>query len=394
MALIYEQNWSSPTSNAKIYIDVGRNGANIVVNATIVCTLTYSSGFINYDGEINFNMWHGSASASANIKGYYDRWAVNTARTRTRTCSMSFTDIGSSFNIGFNMTIPSSRPAGAAFRIDYHEMWLNAPSFNAPSQPTWINITPNPCGIDNRPLITWGGAGAGTLGRLYYDVEVKSTRPDGSWTNWLNIARGQSGTSYQEIALRGMNVYGQTPFVGVRYKYRVRSSDGSYLTSGWIETADLNAAFTSPTPPSNYSLSTKTLKKDGTVKISWSGASGGSGSISSYQLDYLIYNHKTSTWTNWPTAYNGTATSYDFAIADYYANASNGDTLQFRIRTYNSWGQWSTYTTTGLITIRGNQMWIKINGSWQEGDTYLKINGSWKEATPYIKINGSWKETS
>jgi hypothetical protein len=394
MALVYEQNWSSPTSNAKIYIDVGRNGANIEVYATVVCTLTYSSGFINYDGEINFNMWHGGASASTNIKGYYDRWAKNTDRTRTRTCSMSFTDIGSSFDIGFNMTIPSSRPAGAAFRISDQYRTLGAPSYNAPSQPTWINITPNPCDIDNRPLITWGGANAGTLGRLYYDVEVKTTRQNGSWTDWLRIANAQSATFYQEIALRGMNVYGQRPFVGVKYKYRVRSSDGSYLTSGWIETADLNVSFINPTAPANYVLSDNSIKKDGTIQISWSGASGGSGNISSYQLDYRIYNHRTSTWTNWNTIYNGTNSSYDFSIADYYEDASNGDLLQFRIRTYNSWGQWSSYKTTISITIRGNQMWIKINGSWKEGDTYLKVNGSWKEATPYIKVNGSWKETS
>ena len=49
---------------------------------------------------------------------------------------------------------------------------------------------------------------------------------------------------------------------------------------------------------------------------------------------------------------------------------------------------------TSSISVRGNQMWIKINGSWIEGDTYFKINGSWVEATPYIKIDGSWKETS
>lgn len=394
MALIYEQGWTNPTSNAKIYIDTNRSGADIIVNATIVCTLIYNNGYINYDGEINFNMWHGSASASANIKGYSDRWAANTPRTRTRTCSMRFTDIGNRFDIGFNMTIPSSRPAGAAFRISDQYRTLDAPSFNAPSQPTWINITPNPCGIDNRPLITWGGASAGTLGRLYYDVEVKSTRPDGSWTNWLNIASGQSGTSYQEIVLREMNVYGQTSFIGVRYKYRVRSSDGAYLTSGWVETADLSVSFTNPTPPTNYTLSDNSIKKDGMIQISWSGGSGGSGSISSYQLDYRIYNHKTSIWTNWATVYNGTANSYNFKIADYYENASNGDLLQFRIRIYNSWGQWSTYTVTSSISVRGNQMWIKINGSWIEGDTYFKINGSWVEATPYIKIDGSWRETS
>lgn len=75
MALVYSQSWTNPTSTANIYMDVYRNGATLTVNATVVCTLTYSSGYINYDGEINFNMWHGGASASANIKGYSDRWA-------------------------------------------------------------------------------------------------------------------------------------------------------------------------------------------------------------------------------------------------------------------------------------------------------------------------------
>ena len=30
MALVYEQNWTSPTSNAKIYIDTSRSGEDIV----------------------------------------------------------------------------------------------------------------------------------------------------------------------------------------------------------------------------------------------------------------------------------------------------------------------------------------------------------------------------
>lgn len=394
MDLIYQQSWTSPTSTAKIYMNVSRNKDKIVVDAVVECTLTYDSGYINYDGEINFNMWHGTTSTSANIKGYSDRWAANTPRTRTRKCSIDFTDTSNRFDIGFNMTIPSNRPAGAAFRISDQFKWLDAPSFNAPSQPTWINITPNPCGIDNRPLITWGGASAGTLGTLYYDVEVKSTQPNGDWTDWLRISSAQRNASFQEIILRNMNVQGQTPFVGVKYKYRVRSSDGSYLTSGWVETTDLSVSFTNPTPPTNYTLSDNSIKKDGAIQISWSGGSGGSGNISSYQLDYRIYNHRTSTWTNWTTVYNGTATSYNFVIANYYKNASNGDLLQFRIRIKNSWGQWSTYTITSSISVRGNQMWIKINGSWIEGDTYFKINGSWVEATPYIKIDGSWRETS
>lgn len=73
MAQVYYQSWTSPTSSATIYMDTYRDGADTVVNAKIVCNLVYSSGYVNYDGEINFNMWSGKVSASANIKGYNDR---------------------------------------------------------------------------------------------------------------------------------------------------------------------------------------------------------------------------------------------------------------------------------------------------------------------------------
>lgn len=545
MALIYSEGWKNPTSTASIYIDTSRNGAVVTVTATVVCSLTYSSGYIKYDGEINFNMWCAAARASANIKGYSDRWTQNSARTRTRTCSMSFVSVDSSFALGFNMTIPASRPAGAAFRIGDHYASIGLPGYSAPSAPTWISATPNSCSINASPTMTWGGARAGTLGRLYYDVEVRSTTPSGSWTDWLRISSAQSQASFKEIVLKNMNVHGQKPFVGVKYQYRVRSSDGSYTTSGWIAVT-LNVSFGNPTPPTSYAFSNTSIKKDGSIKVSWSGATGGSGNVASYELEYRIYNHKTSTWSEWIQGYSGNSTSYIFDLSSLYglanntysicayhdtslcwavaknstenkalielakysslgsqqcniqyrgdgfykitfvnsgrcvevANAvaqdgvqlnqysdngmaaqqwlirknddnsysfiprlnsrlladvkndemkvgtpiilhtydgtrsqrfylnninggeistallSNGDLIQFRIRVKNSWGQYSTYLTTSSVPVRGNQMWIKINGTWVEGDTYLKVNGAWVEATPYIKRNGVWYETT
>lgn len=262
MAQVGYFSWSSPTSSATIYMDTSRNGAQVTVTATVVCNLAYNSGYINYNGEINFNMWSNGASASANIKGYSDRWAANTARTRTRTCSMTFTSTASSIVVGYNMTIPDSRPSGAAFRIGDQYPTLGFPSYNAPSAPTWTNINPNPCSISSRPLITWGGASAGSLGRLYYDVEVRSTNSSSNWTSWLRIASAQGGTSYQETILKNMNVQGVRPFVGVRYQYRIRSSDGSYATSGWVNTPVLGVSFGTPTPPTTYTQTEISIKKD------------------------------------------------------------------------------------------------------------------------------------
>lgn len=396
MAQIYSQSWTNPTSTATIYMDTYRDGADTVIDATVVCTLTYASGYIVYDGEINFNMWSGSVSTSANIKGYSDRWSANTARTRTRTCSMRVRNFSDAISIGFNMTIPDSRPAGAAFRIDTQGTVLGTPSYVVPTIPTWSNVAPNPCGINQAPLITWGGSSAGSLGVLLYDIEVRSTRPTtpATWTNWLRISSAQASTSYQEIILRSMDVLGQLAFVGVQYQYRIRSTDNYYSTSDWRETPVLNVSFTAPTAPTDYILSGTTVKKDGVLRISWSGATGGDGSISSYKVSSRYFNHNTNLWTNWQQLYQGNNDNYSFNIADVYPNARNGDSIQLRISTINSWGQESSYLVTITIQIRGNQIWIKVNGDWKEGDLFIKINGDWVEATPYIKVGGDWKEST
>lgn len=391
MADIVYNNPTSPTSVTEVTFNTWRSGATAYIRAVVSVTLVYPSGFFNYDGEINFNMWCSGASTSANIKSYSDRWAVGTPRTRTRECTMSITNIGTSIEVGCNVTVP---PGHSSIAMPDQYRTLGIPSYNPPSAPTWSNITPNSCSINAAPLITWGGASAGSLGRLYYDVEVRSTKSSGGWTDWLRIANAQSPTSYQEIVLKNMNVYNQKPYVGVQYQYRIRSSDSSYATSGWITAPTLNVGFGSPTPPTSCNFSDSSIKKDGSIKLTWSGASGGTGSITSYQLEYRYYNHKTSKWTSWTSIYSGASTSYTFTITKFISAATNGDLIQFRILTKNSWGQSSTYLTTSSISVRGNQMWIKVNGTWKEGDTYLKVNNKWVEATPYIKINGVWKETT
>lgn len=396
MAQIYSQSWTSPTSTATIYMNTYRDGADTIIDATVVCTLTYSSGYIVYDGEINFNMWSGSVSTSANIKGYSDRWAKNTPRTRTRNCSLRVRNLADKISVGFNMTIPSSRPADAAFRIADQGTVLNTASYVSPTSPTWANINPNPCGINQSPFIAWGGANAGSLGTLLYDVEVRCTKDKSgnSWTDWLRISSAQSATSYQELVLSYMNVYGVRPFVGIKYQYRVRSTDNYVSVSGWKETPVLNVSFAAPTAPTNYVLSGTTVKKNGNLRISWSGATGGDGSISSYKVSSRYFNHNTNLWTDWRQLYQGNNTSYSFNIPDVYPNARNGDSIQLRISTINSWGQESSYLITMTIKIRGNQIWIKINGDWKEGDLFIKINGDWVEATPYIKVGGDWKEST
>lgn len=388
----YYNSWSytAPSGTAEVWIDATRNGVNVTVNATVKCTFRYSNDYIAYNGEINFNMWRDANNASATIKGYYDIWYATNEWSRTRSCSMTFPWYGNDMVLGFNMTVP---PGNSRFSIPNTEINLDVPDYIAPGVPTWCNISPNPCSINAAPTITWGGATAGSSGRILYDVEVRSSTPTGGWTNWLRIANSQTATSYQEIVLSGMNVNNQKPFAGVKYQYRIRVWDGVQTASGWINSPELVVGFINPSPPTSYTLSDSSIKKDGSITITWSGASGGSGSIVRYYLDWRIYDHNTKKWTDWDRL-STTNTNYTFNILEYYQNATNGDQLQFRISVLNSWNVPSDYLTIPAISVRGNQMWIKINGSWVEGDTYLKVNGTWVEATPYIKVNNIWYETT
>lgn len=316
MADISYQNNYSPTSRTEVWFSTWRDGLTVYIKATVSVTLLYSNGYFNYDGEINFNMWAMGSSASANIKSYSDRWSVGTPRTRTRECTISFSSTASSFEVGCNVTVPSGHNAIA---MPDQYKWINAPTFNPPTAPTWCNINPNPCNIDDRPTISWGGASAGSMGRIYYDVEVRSTLPSGGWTNWLRIANSQDATYYNEITLRNMNIYGQTPYLGVKYQYQIRSIDSTSAASGWIQSPELTVSFYNPSAPTSYNLSSTSIKKDGEVRISWSGANGGSGNISSYELQYRIYNKNTSQWSSWILGYKGSDTNYTFKVPTFYS---------------------------------------------------------------------------
>lgn len=385
---------SSPATYTEIWLTSRRSGINIIVDATVKGSFLYPAGggHLAYDGEINFNIWSGSVNNSANLKAYSNKWYASSESSRTRTTSITVATTASSIDVSFNVVCPASDPH--AMSVATTTVTLGDTAYSAPSAPTWASITPNPCSINSRPVITWGGASAGSLGTLLYDVEVRQTTNTAgtSWSNWVRLSSAQSGTSYTDSAITASKkVDGHTPFVGVKYQYRVRSSDGSYATSSWISPTQLSVGFGSPTAPTSSRWSTTTAKKGQSVTLSWSGASGGTGSITSYGVSTRYYHAATNTWDSWSSESTTSSTSKSFTLS---SSLKNNDRFQARIRTKNSWGQWSSYLTTGYVTIRGNQMWIKVNGSWKEGECYIKINGSWKEGTPYIKINGSWKEST
>ncbi len=384
----------NPTINYDVFVNVGdRHGAEVdcqfQVNAWLQSSVSYLG--TGYTLDLYGGTYSGSTDRHVVIREWGDRWSGTEVHT-SYSDWFSVNSVESSITLYFFIE-------GTGFSTSANVYGLSGvatlPDYISPKAPTWTNITPNPCNINSRPTISWGGATAGSSGQLLYDIEVRSTKGDGSWTNWLRIVNSQTATSYNEIVLANMSVLGQKPFVGVKYQYRIRVYDGvggeGKGNSAWINTAELKVDFTLPTAPI-VQWNASTVKRNKSATVSWSGANGGSGTITNYKLVIDLTGSNKTTIISSQT-YTQSTTSKIIDVLSLFPSAKNGNYLKATVYTNNSWGQQSAASQAVYILVKGNQLWVKIDGSWKEGECYIKIDGSWREGLPYIKLNGSWKES-
>lgn len=127
-------------------------------------------------------------------------------------------------------------------------------------------------------------------------------------------------------------------------------------------------------------LSTVTASNPGetTAKVSWT------ANKTCNKVEYQVNSG------SWVTASTAEATSGTFTASGLKEASSN--TINVRV-TRKASGRTATKSTT-VTTLEGNNMRMKINGSWKKGKAYVKVNGAWKKATPYVKVSGSWKKST
>jgi hypothetical protein len=127
--------------------------------------------------------------------------------------------------------------------------------------------------------------------------------------------------------------------------------------------------------------------------LNWNTPSGGSGTLTGYNLVIQLMNQNQQTVISTNDYNNLTNNSFSLIPINIFSASTNGEYLKAYIYSKNSWGQTSSASSPVYILIKGNQMWIKVNGTWHEGECYVKVNGTWYEGLPYIKINGTWNES-
>lgn len=385
-----------PTINYDVFVNVGeRSGTMVSCQFQVNTWLQYSGSFLG-TGKV-LTLYGGTYSGSTDenkrvyIKGWNDSWrgdAVHTAYSEW----FSVYSLSNSITLYFFIE-------GEGFADSPNVYGLSGvatlPDYIRPTAPSWANISPNPCNINNKPIITWGGAQAGSSGILLYDIEVRSTKSTGGWTDWLRIRNSYSGTSFNEIVLSGMSIFGQTPYVGVKYQYQIRSYDGvagDAGLSGWTQTPELSVEFTLPVAPNVY-WDAPTVKKNKSIKLNWNNATGGSGTITNYKVSISLMDaNQTTVLSTYDSVQIGDSLTLN--VLAQFPTAKNGNYIRAIVYTNNSWGQTSYASNSAYTLVKGNQIWIKIDGTWREGECYIKIDGIWKEGLPYIKIDNNWKEST
>lgn len=393
MATLWEGSSSgSPVVYYTVTADTERNGKNIRIKFNVNARLgDYSYIYTGHTLNFYGGTYDGSTQASVQLMDTGDRWnpghnewySTNWFEIDSTASSVTlyFFIEGGGFNVSQNIY-------GLSGTTD-------APAYIRPTAPSWANISPNPCNINNKPIITWGGAQAGSSGMLLYDIEVRSTKSTGGWTDWLRIRNSYSGTSFNEIVLSGMSIFGQTPYVGVKYQYQIRSYDGvagDAGLSGWTQTPELSVEFTLPVAPNVY-WDAPTVKKNKSIKLNWNNATGGSGTITNYKVSISLMDaNQTTVLSTYDSVQTGDSLTLN--VLAQFPTARNGNYIRAIVYTNNSWGQTSYASNSAYTLVKGNQIWIKIDGTWREGECYIKIDGIWKEGLPYIKIDNNWKEST
>ena len=397
-----KHNNNSPESDLTVTIKTTRNKNKVKVSATVKCAFTYNDGYLAYNGAITFTMGRKGKGdeAQAVIKSYSNKWYAKDEKSRTKSCSFEFEETNTnkdSLDLVFGIYPPAGRNA---MRWDDKEVTIKYDKFVKVSAPTGINGNPNPCDIRNAATISWWGAKKGSMGTLSYDIDMQSTRSTGGWTSWKRVSTGQTETSYQTQRLKYINIEGITPYPGIKYQFRVRSRD-SVSSSSWI-IYTLNSGFISPSSPTSAKWSATTVRlhpSNGqeSIGLVWSGATGGSGDISYYEI-VLRANHSgiIGNWDFDHARRTGSTYVTYFFPSDFetLGNFKNNDQVQAAVRTVNSWGMASDWIWSNWFIVRGSQIWIKVDGTWREGECYIKDSGTWKEGEPWIKVDGSWRESS
>lgn len=233
----------------------------LAVSPTLPTSINVTGGaggsWVNKD-DPKFNVsWSGATSGTYTIAEYsidvalygsnnwWNTGSVNTSATggsATRTIS------GASGGQKYQVRVGMKTSNGQWWNHTYWGGTLNV--YSSPTAPTTFTA-PSSVEIDSGFNLTWGGATAGSNGIAGYDLEARAYNGS-SWTDWVRIFSAKNQSSYSISKIKNLTVNGvnySKNGAGVKFQYRIRTSDGIIATSAWKNSGQIGITINSPTVP-------------------------------------------------------------------------------------------------------------------------------------------------
>lgn len=141
------------------------------------------------------------------------------------------------------MTSPNNSPSGwYDTGTDVNISVPGMATHTAPSAPSNVKV-PSPQHFNTAFKLTWTKGGAGSRPIYGYDIQARAYNGS-AWSDWVGIALPTKGnvSEWSFAAPRELNYGNNTvsSYLGAtKFQFRVRTSDGIALTSGWVSSNEM-----------------------------------------------------------------------------------------------------------------------------------------------------------
>lgn len=157
---------------------------------------------------------------------------------------------------------------------------LTAQTYSAPSAPTSLSLSANNVAASATVTLSWSGAAAGTNNAITGYKVYRSTNQDGTYELLSTVNSTATSGSLSVTAP-------STTSSAFYYKIITVGTKSGFLESGYSSVIALQTKAATPTPPTTIGVSGGTQWVNSSITsrtITWSGASGGDGAITGYNV--------------------------------------------------------------------------------------------------------------
>lgn len=245
---------------------------------------------------------------------------------------------------------------------------LTAQTYSAPSAPTSLSLSANNVAASATVTLSWSGAAAGTNNPITAYKIYRSDAESGTYTLLTTVS---------STATSGSTTVSAPSSTSSAFYYKIITvgTKSGFTESSYSSVIALRTESAQPTPPTSVSVSKPYIYQTSErITLSWSGALGGDGTITGYNI--YRASSRNSTYTKLATV-STTETSGSYTAS--FTEAAT--TYYFKVSTVGSLGESVMSASVSVIfhTFPSPPTNVRVSKTLSDGEA---VTLSWDAATP------------